>query len=196
MFFLWIVIICAAFLLWYLHRKIRNLDGDLTSVQDSLYRHRTELIERLDGLNKELVELRVDLRRRFDDLVVTKDTTLAEALTIHPKVQEVLAKFNIGGCSTCSLSDQETLEQAAASYGINVEEMIKAIEKMLEDPDGYEAGRTGEEVLETAEAEEEDQETDRPPAKGPRPEEPRLELEILDEGSGAAPTEPDEERQT
>ncbi|MFC1888451.1 hypothetical protein ACFL4G_01715 [Thermodesulfobacteriota bacterium] len=131
--FLWIIILCGGALLWHLFRKTKGLDEDLSSALDSVYRQRSELIERIDGLRKELLELRVDVKRGSGDLRITKDITIAEALMIDARVKDVLEEFNIGGCSTCSLSDQETLEEAAASYGLNVEEMTAAIERAIGD---------------------------------------------------------------
>ena len=129
--FLWIIILCGAAFLWHLFQKTKGLDEDLSSALDSVYRQRSELLERIDGLRKELLELRVDVKRGSGDLRITKDTTIAEALMIDSRVKDVLEGFNIGGCSTCSLSDQETLEEAAASYGLNVEEMTAAIERAI-----------------------------------------------------------------
>jgi len=128
---LWLIILCGAAYLWYLSRKTKGLDEDLSSALDSVYRQRSEFIEKIDGLRKELLKLRVDVKRASGDLGITKETTIAEALMIDERVKDVLEAFNIGGCSTCSLSDQESLEEAAASYGLDVNEMTAAIEKAI-----------------------------------------------------------------
>lgn len=129
--FLWLIILCGAAFLWYLSRKTKGLDEDLSGALDSIYRQRSELIEKIDGLKKEILELRVDIKRTSGDLRVTKETTIAEALLIDARVKDVLEGFNIGGCSTCSLSDRETLEEAAASYGLNVDDLTTAIDQAI-----------------------------------------------------------------
>ena len=57
-----------------------------------------------------------------------KDMTIGEALQLCDGVEEVLTGFGMH-CFTCPFSLMETLEQAAAVHGLNVEEILVALNK-------------------------------------------------------------------
>lgn len=55
-----------------------------------------------------------------------KDMTFHEALRMSPKVAKVLASFNLG-CVGCMGAQHETLEQGAMAHGLDVEDMLTAL---------------------------------------------------------------------
>ena len=58
------------------------------------------------------------------------DMTLGEVIGTHPQAAEVLAAFSLGGCAHCAMRSMETLGQACASYGIDGEKLIEALENL------------------------------------------------------------------
>ncbi len=55
-----------------------------------------------------------------------KDMTFHQALQASPKVAKVLGQFNLG-CVGCMGAMNETIEQGARAHGLNVEDIIKAL---------------------------------------------------------------------
>lgn len=55
-----------------------------------------------------------------------KNMTFHEALRVSPQVAKVLASFNLG-CVGCMGAQHETLEQGAMAHGLDVEEMLTAL---------------------------------------------------------------------
>lgn len=55
-----------------------------------------------------------------------KDMTFHEALRMSPKVAKVLASFNLG-CVGCMGAQHETLAQGAMAHGLDVDEMLVAL---------------------------------------------------------------------
>jgi len=55
-----------------------------------------------------------------------KDMTFYEALQTHPEVARVLGEFNLG-CIGCMGAMQETLEQGAKIHGLNVDDILAAL---------------------------------------------------------------------
>lgn len=55
-----------------------------------------------------------------------KDMTFHEALRKSPKVAKVLASFNLG-CVGCMGAQHETLAQGAMAHGLDVEDMLTAL---------------------------------------------------------------------
>ena len=61
---------------------------------------------------------------------VTKKMTVGEILNKYSNAQEVLAGFGLH-CFGCPMSQMETVEQAAAAHGVDVEFMMAQLEKDL-----------------------------------------------------------------
>jgi len=57
---------------------------------------------------------------------ITKQTTIGQALKINPKAEEILTGFGMH-CVHCPMSQMETLEEASAVHGIDIDEMINKL---------------------------------------------------------------------
>lgn len=63
-----------------------------------------------------------------------KDMMVADAMAIHPRAQEVFAGFHLGGCSSCQISHEETIEQVCFAYGVEVELLLESLEGLMDIP--------------------------------------------------------------
>ena len=54
---------------------------------------------------------------------ITKDMTIYEVLQINPEIAPVFFEFGMH-CLGCPISRGETVEQAAAAHGVDVDEML------------------------------------------------------------------------
>lgn len=61
--------------------------------------------------------------------MITKDMTIGEIIRKSPTAAEVLMSFGMG-CIGCPSAQAETLEDAAMVHGINLEDLVKAINKI------------------------------------------------------------------
>ncbi len=59
------------------------------------------------------------------------DMTIAEAMAVHPRVREVFAAFHLGGCAHCALGQVETLEQVCEGYGVDGDQLLEVLEKIV-----------------------------------------------------------------
>jgi hybrid cluster-associated redox disulfide protein len=57
---------------------------------------------------------------------ISKEMTLGEVVRNYPKSVKVLAGFGMG-CVGCPSAQAETIEEACKVHGINVEEIVKAL---------------------------------------------------------------------
>lgn len=53
-----------------------------------------------------------------------RHTVVGDALRKHPKVRWVFAAWHVGGCHSCSRADDETLEELARGYGLDLERFL------------------------------------------------------------------------
>ncbi len=127
-----IVALVVAFLAW---QRVTARDRQLARAQEDLRAARAELVETRASMQTKLEQWNRESRRQAGQLKFTPSMTIAEALQIHPRVAEVLAKFQLGGCSDCAVSDVDTLEGACRSYGIDQEALMAALARVLSEAD-------------------------------------------------------------
>jgi hybrid cluster-associated redox disulfide protein len=60
--------------------------------------------------------------------MVTKDMTIGQIVRTTPEAVETLMSFGMG-CVGCPSSQGETLEQAAAVHGLDLESLLTALNK-------------------------------------------------------------------
>ena len=63
-------------------------------------------------------------------IAVTKTMQIGEVLRINPNVKDVLMGFGLH-CFGCPMSQMETLEEAGAVHGVDVDLMIEKINEFL-----------------------------------------------------------------
>ena len=57
-------------------------------------------------------------------MAITKDVLIGQLLREKPEAAEVLFQFGMG-CIGCPSAQMESLEEAAAVHGLNLEELLK-----------------------------------------------------------------------
>lgn len=62
---------------------------------------------------------------------ITKDMTFHQVMSKNPEVVKVLASFNLG-CIGCMGAQQETLEQGAMAHGLDVNELLTALNAIFD----------------------------------------------------------------
>lgn len=61
-----------------------------------------------------------------EEVLITKDMKINEVIRIKPRSLGTLMNFGLG-CIGCPASQMETIEQAAAVHGLDVDFLIKAL---------------------------------------------------------------------
>ena len=61
---------------------------------------------------------------------ISKDMVIADVLRKYPKAVDVFEKFNMG-CVSCLGVQNETLEKGCMMHGINVDELVKALQDFV-----------------------------------------------------------------
>jgi hypothetical protein len=59
------------------------------------------------------------------------EMTVGGALALHAAAKWVFASYRIGGCSSCAMSDEETLEQLAVAYDLPLDRLIRDLNSLL-----------------------------------------------------------------
>jgi len=61
-------------------------------------------------------------------LVITKDMLIGDVLRKKPEATKILAEFGMG-CLGCPSSQMESIEDAAKVHGLEVEKILKSLNK-------------------------------------------------------------------
>ncbi|AAK78734.1 hybrid cluster-associated redox disulfide protein [Clostridium acetobutylicum] len=59
---------------------------------------------------------------------ISKDMTIGEVVRNHPECVEVLFNFGLG-CVGCPSAQAETIEEACSVHGMDVNELVEALNK-------------------------------------------------------------------
>jgi hypothetical protein len=57
--------------------------------------------------------------------------TVENAFKTHAGAKRVFAKFHLGGCSHCAISETETIEQVSEGYGIPLPMLMEELEALF-----------------------------------------------------------------
>ncbi len=60
------------------------------------------------------------------------DMTVEQAFRQHAGARRVFAKFHLGGCSNCAISETETIAEVSDSYGIPLAMLMAELEKLFD----------------------------------------------------------------
>jgi hybrid cluster-associated redox disulfide protein len=61
----------------------------------------------------------------------SKDMTVENAFKTHAGARRVFAKFHLGGCSNCAISETETIEQVSEGYGIPLPMLMSELDALF-----------------------------------------------------------------
>jgi hybrid cluster-associated redox disulfide protein len=105
----------------------RFLRDALRDAQRRLYLAQARLNELESTVQKEMQALRALVRRQSGGPLVEPTMKIADAIALDPRMRDVLAQFHLGGCSSCAINEEDTIEQAAMTYGIDLGRLMAAL---------------------------------------------------------------------
>ncbi len=63
-------------------------------------------------------------------MTITKDMTIAQAIEVDNRIAGVFMAFGMG-CIGCAMASGETIEEACGVHGIEVEELMTAVNEFI-----------------------------------------------------------------
>ncbi len=121
-------------------RRASGLQERLERTTSQLTELRNTTHATVEELQNKLNDLRLEVRRQSGQPIFDPRMTISEAMSVHPKVTDVLASFHLGGCSHCAVSDVDTIEGACQTYGIDQGALMRALNNLIS---GGSGGSTG-----------------------------------------------------
>lgn len=134
----YLIAILSLILSLYACLHLRRVNRITNTNIERLYRLANQSQISIDKVRQDLQHLQHEMMRQSGTLHIHPDMTIAEALKLEPGVSKVMAAFHIGGCSSCSVSEHETIAEAAASYGVDIMELMNTLHRYMMDPVSFE----------------------------------------------------------
>jgi hypothetical protein len=123
--------------MWLSARAASRLRRDLDQAESRLARRFYKLQGRVTEMDVIVRELDFERRRRRGEIRFTPETTIADAIAVHPRVGEILARFGLvgSGCSGGGLDGGATLARACSEASLDLRAVMQALVGFVEDPD-------------------------------------------------------------
>jgi hybrid cluster-associated redox disulfide protein len=116
---------------WNANRKNKDLKERIAQVNSRVYHLRREIHETQEATAQERTALKFEILKLQGDLKITPEMQIGEITAIHPQASQVLAGFHLGGCSSCVVDDTQSLAEAAAVNGRDVEPILVALNTLV-----------------------------------------------------------------
>lgn len=134
---LWILLVVIGFQSFLSWRKARAAQKKTEQMSDRLYSWGSETRAMMEELRRQIQRLEFEIKRAAGEIEISPEMRIADILAIHPGIKEVLAGVHLGGCSGCATSQIETLAAGAASYGLDIDQIMNELNRFLANPDLY-----------------------------------------------------------
>jgi hypothetical protein len=114
-----------------------QLRSDLDQAEARLARRLYKLQGRVTEMGAVVHELDFEQRRRRGQIRFGPETTIAEAIAVHPRVGEVLAGFGLvgSGCSGGGLDTGATLARACSEASLDLRVVLQALDAFVANPE-------------------------------------------------------------
>ena len=116
---------------WSANRKNKALNERIAQTNSRIYNLRRELQETLEQAEQERMALKFQILKLQGDLKVTPEMKIGEVTAIHPQASQILTGFHLGGCSSCYVDDKQSLAEAAAVNGRELEPILVALNNLV-----------------------------------------------------------------
>jgi hypothetical protein len=113
------------------YRRAKAAEARLDDQRRSHFRAVDEAREQVTTLESEVRTLRQQVRALSGEgNLFEPDTTIAEAIALHPRAAEVFQSFHIGGCSSCAVDSEDTIRYAAGANNQDVDLLLQSLNKL------------------------------------------------------------------
>lgn len=117
---------------WKLQQELGQATRRLDRYNKALYDASDELRRLRDEAASNMAQLRVEIMRHSDGLSFSPAMTVREAQLVHPQVQQVLAGFHLGGCSSCAVEPDDTLAKVCSDNSLDINTLLGNLNTLVQ----------------------------------------------------------------
>jgi hypothetical protein len=109
---------------WTLSQGLAQATRRLDRYNRALFEASEEMRRLREDHAQQLATLRGEVARASGKVVFSHEMTVREIYALHPQAQDVLARFHLGGCSSCAINLDDQLDQLCRASGLGVEDIV------------------------------------------------------------------------
>ncbi len=116
---------------WKLNRELDTARGRLDRYNRAIFSTEESIRSLRAELESVRRELRIELLKRTGDAHFAPEMTVGEARLLHPRAQQILAGYHLGGCASCAVDDGDTLDAVCQNSGIEPALLLLDLNRLL-----------------------------------------------------------------
>lgn len=117
---------------WTLSQGLAQATRRLDRYNRALFDASEEIRRLREDHAQQLATLRGEVARASGKAAFNPEMTVREIYALHPQAQEVLARFHLGGCSSCAINLEDRLDQLCRASGLGVEDVVSTLNGLFE----------------------------------------------------------------
>jgi len=123
----WVALVVAAVAIgfvWKLSNDLATATRRLDRYNKALFDANDEIRHLREGVEEEIGQLRIALRKQQGSDVFIPEMTVREVMLAHPQAEQVMASFHLGGCSHCAVEPTDRLVDACQEHGVDLQLLV------------------------------------------------------------------------
>jgi hypothetical protein len=112
---------------WTLSQGLAQATRRLDRYNRALFDASEEIRHLREDHAQQLATLRGEVARLSGKAAFSPDMTVREIYALHPQAQEVLARFHMGGCSSCAIELDDQLDHLCRASGLEIENVVTSL---------------------------------------------------------------------
>jgi hypothetical protein len=121
----------AFFYAWISRQELERANRRLDRYNRALFDANDEIRRLSEAQAEHFAQLRAEVARLSGKASFSPAMTLREVYALHPQAQEVLAGYHVGGCSSCAVELDDSLEKVCNASGIDTAQLMMNLNALL-----------------------------------------------------------------
>ena len=112
---------------YFFQRQLSKLRKEIKITKNEILDLRNYFTKSIENVNNSIHSLENNKNGPF-----TIQMTVGEVLAKHPSAKDILTAFNLGACTSCSITDEHKFEDVIKEYDIDTKMILDALNGLLD----------------------------------------------------------------
>ena len=113
---------------YFFQRQLSKLRKEIKITKNEILDLRYYFTKSIENVNNSIHSIENNKNDPF-----TIQMTVGEVLAKHPSAKDILTAFNLGACTSCSITDEHKFEDVIKEYDIDTKMILDALNGLLDD---------------------------------------------------------------
>lgn len=130
----WITLLAVVMLgvyTWSMRRELDMMRSRLDRYNRALFSTDDEVERLREQSATSFSALRAEMAYASGRASIRPDMALRDIYAVHPQAQELLATYHVGGCSSCAVELDDTLERVCRQSNLDPEKIVQNLNGLL-----------------------------------------------------------------